>query len=254
MSTFAFHSYINKILNSKLKMKKLGFLVTGAALCVCIFNTSCSSGQEAKLRSEIDSVSYAIGLVNGDGFKQSLQDLPGEALNVDDFLAGFILAMKGKESSYKMTVEDAQSYIQNYFMRIQMQKMAEMRGEGEAFLAENQNKEGVITTESGLQYKVITEGKGEKPVATDRVKAHYTGTLLDGTKFDSSIDRGEPMVFELNRVIPGWTEGLQLMSVGSKYIFWIPSDLAYGERGAGDIIAPNSTLIFEVELLEIVKE
>jgi FKBP-type peptidyl-prolyl cis-trans isomerase len=122
---------------------------------------------------------------------------------------------------------------------------------GEAFLAENASKEGVMVTESGLQYKVITEGSGPKPQATDQVTVHYRGTLLDGTEFDSSYSRGEPATFGLNQVIPGWTEGVQLMNVGSKYEFYIPANLAYGERGAGASIGPNSTLIFEVELISI---
>ena len=121
-------------------------------------------------------------------------------------------------------------------------------------MAENKTMSGVITTESGLQYQVVTEGKGAKPTADDKVKVHYTGTLLNGTKFDSSVDRGEPAEFGVGQVIKGWTEVLQLMPVGSKYIVWIPSELAYGERGAGADIRPNSTLKFEIELLEIVKD
>lgn len=127
------------------------------------------------------------------------------------------------------------------------------RTEGEAFLAENKNKPGVRSTDSGLQYQVITEGRGAKPAATDRVRVHYVGTLIDGTKFDSSVDRGEPAQFALNQVIPGWTEALQLMPVGSKYTLWLPSELAYGENGTPGPIGPNATLMFEVELIEIVK-
>ena len=127
------------------------------------------------------------------------------------------------------------------------------KAEGDKFLAANKTKPGVKTTASGLQYSVVKEGTGKKPTAESTVKVHYTGTLLDGTKFDSSVDRGEPAQFPLNGVIAGWTEGLQLMSVGSKYKFFIPYDLAYGERGAGADIKPYSALVFEVELLEILK-
>jgi FKBP-type peptidyl-prolyl cis-trans isomerase len=126
------------------------------------------------------------------------------------------------------------------------------RTETEAqFMADNRNAEGVVTTDSGLQYQVLQEGNGPRPGPTDRVTVHYTGTLLDGTVFDSSVERGQPISFSLNEVIPGWTEGLQLMPVGSKYRFWIPSDLAYGSRGAGNVIPPNATLMFDVELLGI---
>lgn len=144
--------------------------------------------------------------------------------------------------------------MQSYFVEAQAREAAAAKEESEKFLAENKTKEGVITTESGLQYQVITEGTGAKPTAEDRVKVHYTGTLLDGTKFDSSVDRGEPAEFGVSQVIPGWTEGLQIMPAGSKYIFWIPSELAYGERGAGQDIKPNSVLKFEVELLEVIKK
>ena len=149
--------------------------------------------------------------------------------------------------------EKAREYMQTYFVQASAKEAKKNKEEGEKFLAENKTKSGVITTESGLQYQVITEGTGAKPTEKDRVKVHYTGTLLDGTKFDSSVDRGEPAEFGVNQVIKGWTEGLQLMPVGSKYIFWIPSELAYGERAAGPEIKPNSVLKFEVELLDIVK-
>ena len=136
--------------------------------------------------------------------------------------------------------------------------MAEMakknKLEGDKFLAENAKKEGVKSTPSGLQYIVITEGEGDTPTSTDIVKVHYTGTLIDGRVFDSSVSRGVPAQFGVNQVIPGWTEALQMMKVGSKYKLFLPSDIAYGERGAGEMIQPNSTLIFEVELLDIIKK
>ena len=180
--------------------------------------------------------------------------MPGGEANVDDLIAGFIQAIKGDSAAMRMTPQEAQQYLQSYFVEAQAREAAAAKEEGEKFLAENKTKEGVITTESGLQYQVITEGTGVKPTAEDRVKVHYTGTLLDGTKFDSSVDRGEPAEFGVSQVIPGWTEGLQIMPAGSKYIFWIPSGLAYGERGAGQDIKPNSVLKFEVELLEVIKK
>ncbi|MCA1950988.1 MAG: FKBP-type peptidyl-prolyl cis-trans isomerase, partial [Treponema sp.] len=133
-------------------------------------------------------------------------------------------------------------------------KAADNKAKETKFLEDNGKKPGVKTTASGLQYEVISEGTGAKPQASDTVKVHYTGTLIDGTKFDSSVDRGEPAVFPLDQVIPGWTEAIQLMSVGSKYKFFIPSSLAYGESGAGNVIPPNSALIFEVELIGIEKK
>ncbi len=154
----------------------------------------------------------------------------------------------------KMTPQAAQAYMQTYFMEASTRDAKKTKEEGEKFLNENKTKKDVITTESGLQYQVVTEGTGEKPTAEDKVKVHYTGTLLDGTVFDSSVERGEPAEFGVGQVIKGWTEVLQLMPAGSKYIVWIPSELAYGERGAGGDIKPNSTLKFEIELLEIVKD
>jgi len=150
-----------------------------------------------------------------------------------------------------MSLEDAQVALQAHEQQAAAGASAAAIAAGASYLAENRGKEGVTETESGLQYEVITAAEGPKPAATDRVSVHYKGTLLDGTEFDSSYSRGEPAEFPLNGVIPGWTEGLQLMSVGSKYRFVIPSKLAYGERGAGGSIGPGETLIFEVELLEI---
>lgn len=152
-----------------------------------------------------------------------------------------------------MTAQEAQDYITESMARISAENNREAAAKGEAFLTENATKEGVVVTESGLQYKVITMGTGAKPAATDRVKVHYHGTLIDGTVFDSSVERGEPIEFPLDGVIKGWTEGVQLMPVGSKFVFYIPYQLAYGERGAGELIGPCEALIFEVELLDIVK-
>ena len=234
-------------------MKKISVLVATAIVAMGI--TSCGdSHKSASLKTAADSVSYAIGISTGAGYKENLKTLPGDPANVDDLIAGFIQAIKGDSSAMKMTPQAAQAYVQTYFMEASARDAKKTKEEGEKFLAENKSKKDVFTTESGLQYQVVTEGTGDKPTATDKEKVHYTGTLLDGTKFDSSVDRGEPMEFPVNGVIKGWTEVLQLMPVGSKYIVWIPSDLAYGERGAGQDIKPNSTLKFEIELLEIVKD
>lgn len=138
-----------------------------------------------------------------------------------------------------------------YFQEVAEKKTAEAKASSEAFLAENANRAGVQTTESGLQYEIIQEGTGKKPSADNQVKVHYEGTLVDGTLFDSSIKRGEPVTFGVTQVIPGWVEGLQLMSEGAKYKFYIPSDLGYGAQGAGEMIPPHSALVFEVELIEV---
>lgn len=175
-------------------------------------------------------------------------------LNIPQLSTNFELIKQGFVNGMNQYGEWDQMSVNQYIGEtIDNIKYGPMKEEGEQFLAANALKEGVITTESGLQYEVISEGKGAKPAATDRVKVHYTGTLLDGTVFDSSVERGEPIVFGLNQVIAGWTEGVQLMNVGSKYRFFIPYNLAYGERGAGQSIPPYATLIFEVELLGIEK-
>ena len=220
-------------------MKKLSVLVATVIVAMGASFTSCGdSHKSASLKTSIDSASYAIGISTGAGYKENLKTLPGGEANVDDLIAGFIQAIKGDSSAMKMNPQQAQQYLQTYFVEAQAREAKKTKEEGDKFLAENKTKEGT----------------GAKPTATDKVKVHYTGTLLDGTKFDSSVDRGEPAEFGVGQVIKGWTEGLQIMPVGSKYIFWIPAELAYGERGAGQDIKPNSVLKFEVELLDIVKE
>ncbi|WP_297099348.1 FKBP-type peptidyl-prolyl cis-trans isomerase [uncultured Draconibacterium sp.] len=217
--------------------------------------TSCQQGGPAavKLETSADSVSYAIGVLVGANNKQQLETAPGSSeMNIEAMAAAFRLASLGEE--VEIAEEDANAIVQNFFRQAADRESQANLEEGNKFLEENKAREGVTTTESGLQYEVLTEGTGAKPTATDRVRVHYHGTLIDGTVFDSSVDRGEPAVFGVNQVIPGWTEALQLMPVGSKWKVFIPSDLAYGPRGAGADIGPNSALIFEVELLEIVKE
>ena len=235
-------------------MNKINVLVATVIVALGVSATSCDSKRSASLKTGADSASYAIGIANGSMFKQNLEGMPGGPVNIDDLLAGFEAALKNDTTSAKMTMEQAQAFLNTYFVEAQAKEAEKAKEEGDKFLAENKTKEGVITTESGLQYKVETEGTGAKPAKEDQVKVHYTGTLLDGTKFDSSVDRGEPAEFAVDRVIPGWTEVLQIMPVGSKYIIWVPAELGYGQQPPrGSNIKPNSTLKFEIELLDIVK-
>ncbi len=200
----------------------------------------------------MDKNSYALGMsVAHNMVSSGVRDL-----NAEDFAAGFKAILAGEEPA--VSFEEAAKLLDKYFAEIEAEQKAEsemvkeaFREEGEAFLAENAKKEGVVVLPSGLQYKVIKEGKGKKPKATSQVKCHYEGTLPNGMKFDSSYDRKEPAVFGLNQVIPGWTEGLQLMSEGSKYELYIPYTLGYGERGAGGAIPPCAALKFVVELIEV---
>ena len=214
------------------------------------------------LPTEKEQVSYMIGQDIGKSLKPMKDEIDLKTLerSINDAFA---------DKKSLMTDEQTQKVMQAFAAKMQAKqqaeaakKQAEMVEQGKKnielgakFLAENGKKPGVVTTASGLQYQVMAEGKGAKPKATDSVKVHYVGTLLDGTKFDSSYDRKEPAQFLLNQVVPGWTEGLQQMPVGSKYKLWIPSKLGYGEQGTpGGPIPPNSTLVFEVELLEITKQ
>jgi FKBP-type peptidyl-prolyl cis-trans isomerase FklB len=195
----------------------------------------------------MDKISYALGM----NIAQSLSSSGLDKLEYDDFLKGLKSILE--EEIPAMGMDEANQLLQQHFKAIQEQKQVEGRQEAAEFFSTNGQRSGVVTLESGLQYEVINEGNGDKPLATDRVQCHYHGTLLNGTVFDSSVQRGEPAVFPVNGVIQGWVEALQLMPVGSKWRLYVPSDLAYGSHGAGGVIGPDATLIFEVELLEIEK-
>lgn len=288
-------------------MKKISFFVAIAAAASL---ASCTAqAPKANMKSEVDSLSYMMGMTNTNGLKQYVigqagldttymadfikgieagaqktgkkeeaymiglqigqqvsggmydrmnQQLFGndstQSLSKENFLAGFIAAVKEKGTA--VTMEEAQAYVEKHAEAIKAKALevqyADNKAAGEKFLADNKGKEGVKTTPSGLQYKIITEGKGAIPADTSSVKVHYKGTLIDGTQFDSSYDRKEPTTFRANQVIKGWTEALTMMPVGSKWELYIPQDLAYGSRDAGQI-KPFSTLVFEVELLDIEK-
>lgn len=228
-------------------MKALLIALVGIALVAC----QTSADDKTVLKNEKDKISYSIGLNIGNNFKNQSIDVDVDVLvkGVKDAISGNKTLMSEKE------VQETLTAFQNDMRTKQAERakaMAEKnKKEGETFLTENKKKEGIKTTASGLQYKIIKEGSGKKPKSTDTVTAHYRGTTIDGTEFDSSYKRGEPTSFPVNEVIPGWTEALELMPVGSKWQIFIPSNLAYGERGAGPQIGPNATLLFEVELLSI---
>ena len=200
----------------------------------------------------MDKLSYALGI----GIGTQLRGMGATNLNIDDFAQAIKDAIAGKK--LKVDNKEAQTLVNNFFAEQQARKEAAAaeagraaKAVGEDFLAENAKKDNIVVLPSGLQYEVIREGNGKKPSATSKVKCHYEGTLIDGTKFDSSYDRGEPATFGLNQVIAGWTEGLQLMSEGANYRFFIPYNLGYGERGAGASIPPYAALVFDVELIEV---
>lgn len=193
----------------------------------------------------MNKVSYALGMsVANNILASGVKDL-----NIEEFANAIKAVLTNQQPT--LSVDEAQQVLTEYFTKLQDEQIKMFKAEGEAFLAENAKKEGVVTLPSGLQYKVIAEGNGNKPTASQQVKCHYEGTLINGAKFDSSYDRNEPAVFPVNGVIQGWVEALQLMPVGSKWELYIPYNLAYGERGAGQSIPPYATLIFTVELLEI---
>lgn len=200
----------------------------------------------------MDKLSYALGI----GIGSQLAGMGAKELNIDDFAQAIKDVISGSE--LKVDNAEAQTLVQNFFQEQEAKQQAAAveagkvaKAAGEAFLAENGKKDGVVTLPSGLQYQVLKEGDGKKPSATDQVVCHYEGTLIDGTVFDSSYQRNQPATFGLNQVIPGWTEGVQLMQEGAKYRFFIPYKLAYGERGAGAQIPPFATLVFDVELIEV---
>ena len=201
----------------------------------------------------MDKVSYALGL----GIGRQLSQMGADNLDIDDFAKAIKDILAGKKP--EIDDAEAQTLVKEFFEKQEAkqraaaaEKFKETKEKGEAYLAENAKKDGVVTLPSGLQYQVIKEGNGRRPKATDKVKCHYEGMLVDGTLFDSSIQRGEPATFPLNGVIKGWTEGLQLMQEGAKYRFFIPYHLGYGENGAGASIPPFAALVFDVELIEVV--
>ena len=237
-------------------MKIRGLIVSVVIATLFLGACAQSSVTGIKIKNREDSLSYAFGIVNYNA-------LISDSLNLNPMVVAKAM-IDGQKGKPVMTDDEARSYIMQFISEREQARIAKQQEmekvnyldyikENEDFLAKNKEKAGVVETPSGLQYEVIKMGTGPKPAATDRVRVHYSGTLIDGTEFDSSIKRNEPAEFPLNQVIPGWTEGLQLMPVGSKFRLFLPEKLAYGANGAGPQVKPYSTLIFEVELLDIVK-
>lgn len=232
---------INQNTNCMLKSKLFIFVF------VCgITSVYAQKNKPIQLKNELDTVSYSLGSVLG----QSLKSAGIVQLNETLFLQAIKDALAGKESLF--TQQQVNTIMQNYMMKVHQAKAQKNLEEGKKFLAENSKKEGVVTLPSGLQYKVLKEGEGQSPTINDEVTCHYRGTFIDGRVFDSSYDRGEPAHFAVNGVIKGWTEALQLMKPGSKWMLYIPAELGYGEQNIPGI-EPNSVLIFEVELLSVDK-
>lgn len=238
-------------------MKRILIVFVSAVLLIAV-NTNCTKSTEQEnpekkisLETLKQKGSYIMGYQQGQTLKMREFDIE---MDMDVFFQGFKDALKGES---QIEEKEMSKIFREFFQGVRERLEAKRRAlgeknktEGEQWLKENAKKEGVIVTESGLQYQVLTEGTGPKPNSTDTVAVHYKGTLIDGTEFDSSYKRGEPTSFPLNRVISGWTEGLQLMNKGAKYRFFIPPNLGYGERGQGAVIGPNAVLIFEIELLD----
>jgi FKBP-type peptidyl-prolyl cis-trans isomerase FklB len=237
-------------------MKINGLIVLTSVVAILLGSCAKNSVSNAKIKTKEDSLSYAFGIVN-------FNALQGDSLKLDPRIVAKAM-MDGENGKAEMSDEIARGFIMS-FVTARQAKQAEKQAEqdkllykdyiaqNEEFLAKNKTKAGVTVTTSGLQYEVIKMGTGNKPTANNTVKVHYVGTLIDGTEFDSSIKRGEPAQFPVSGVITGWTEALQLMPVGSKFKLYIPQNLAYGASQAGEVIKPFSTLVFEVELLEIVQ-
>jgi FKBP-type peptidyl-prolyl cis-trans isomerase len=230
-------------------MKNLLFVLVAIVVVTMSSCNNQNGSGNVSVETMTDSVSYALGYSIGNNILAQFPDIDPNIVGaaISDVYAEKEITMFANE-------QEAGAFIQGYFAKQMEVKAQSNLEEGNKFLEENKAREGVTTTESGLQYEVITEGTGAVPTATDKVRVHYHGTTIDGTVFDSSVDRGEPAVFGVGQVIKGWTEALQLMPVGSKWKVFIPAELAYGERGAGANIGPNSALVFEVELLEIITE
>jgi FKBP-type peptidyl-prolyl cis-trans isomerase FkpA len=225
----------------EIRMKRISIIMI--ALIPILFLTSC---KDKESMSSVEKFSYALGMDAG----RLLLDFETE-IDPTAFKRGVDDVLKGNVPLF--TPEEVASIKIEMYAKMRASQAEKNRREGEEFLVNNKKREDVITTKSGLQYTIVTKGTGPRPKKTDKVKAHYKGTFVDGTEFDSSYKRGEPALFQLDKMIPGWTEAIQLMNVGSKYRFFIPSNLAYGEQGAPPLIGPNAMLIFEVELLGIEK-
>jgi FKBP-type peptidyl-prolyl cis-trans isomerase FklB len=237
-------------------MKIKGLIVMTGVIALMLGSCGKSAVKSSKLKSNEDSLSYAFGIVNYNALKT-------DSLMLDPMIVAKAM-IEGKEGNPMMADDVARAYIMKFINTREAGKAAKKAetdkvqykdyiDQNEAFLSKNKEKAGVTTTASGLQYEVIKMGTGEKPTTQSTVKVHYVGTLIDGTEFDSSVKRNEPATFPVTGVIPGWTEALQLMPVGSKFKLYLPASIAYGATGAGEVIKPYSTLVFEVELLEIVK-
>ncbi len=249
-------------------MKNLKSILTASALATATMLSSCGGGNTAsvKLDNQVDSVSYAMGILMGNNLQRQFDNdfvplLNG--INKDNFIATLQMVPKNDTTSLKMTTKEAQDYFMTVMQGLEAARAAKEQArldsiaavnleEGKKFLEENAKKDGVVTLPNGIQYIVLKEGKGKKPTIDDQVECHYEGTLIDGTKFDSSVDRGQPATFPLKNVIKGWQETIPLMPVGSKWKIFIPGELGYGQYGNGRIPG-NSVLIFDVELLQIIK-
>jgi FKBP-type peptidyl-prolyl cis-trans isomerase FklB len=229
-------------------MKIFKFLLIPTVLFAIVFTGCKPSTKSVSVKSDVDSMSYALGI------NYAARMMQGDIKNINALAFAKGLEAGFSEKEGVMTNEQAIEFLNNYFSKLTERVAKENLELGEKFLAENAKKEGVVVDSSGLQYKVLVEGTGAKPLATDMVKVNYHGTRIDGSVFDSSVDRGEPFQTRLNQVIKGWTLGVTKMSVGSKYILYIPSSLAYGANPRPGPVKPNDVLIFEVELLEIIKE
>ena len=222
-------------------MRKINTLL----ICIGIALFSCQDKIQKSPETEIEKVSYSLGI----NIATSVKSQGMETIDVNSVAKA--ISDVFEENDFDISEEEGLQLLQEYFKNISEIKQEKAKEEEEKYLSENASREGVITTESGLQYEIINSGNGPKPSADDQVTVHYHGKLINDTVFDSSVERGEPATFPVNGVIPGWVEALQLMSVGDKWKLTIPSNLAYGERGAGGVIGPGATLIFEVELLKI---
>jgi FKBP-type peptidyl-prolyl cis-trans isomerase FklB len=226
-------------------MKKLLLFVAIGVFASSCKNSKNSTTEQLNLSSEVDSVSYALGVNIGENFIEQFPEV-----NLDILNSGLIDALDTSKFAL-IAGQNCQNVIQSYFMKKQMEQQKEDESLKSSWLADTVISSDLITTESGLQYQILINGEGEKPTISDQVETHYHGTLLDGTVFDSSIERGQTAKFPVGGVIKGWTEALQLMTVGSKWKLIVPSELAYGENGAGQMIGPNTDLIFIVELISI---